>query len=185
MIPPRVLQIFLYPDHQNAFKAISAVKSRVSLMKFENLTVGASVRYGVVFQEVNPIIARREDNSAISLRGQLVQLQTDAVDERLGTHRFDNAAGPQNGQPTFDTKLGIKSPIGEFRARRDADNYGYAALVSVMVADSLDLRRNHLPRDAIDGGGAHRLVKTGLCNAADTTPPSMVIVGASHRVTLA
>jgi hypothetical protein len=32
----------------------------------------------------------------------------------------------------------------------------------------LDLRRNHLLWDAVDGGGAFRLVKTGLCDAANT-----------------
>ena len=116
-----------------------------------------------------PIITRRNQQGTCPLRPAYIHFCTDCINQGCRAHRLYDASCSKNRYSSHNTKPWIEGSLRDCFSIRNCDlNIRTGAAAAPAVGERLaHTARDHQPRNAVDGGRAHRLVKPRTCHPAN------------------
>ena len=118
-------------------------------------------------QVVHAVISGQEDHAPVPACRRLADLQRSGLDDGALAHGLHHAGAAEDGDTAHDAELGVEGLFRDLLPLRRGDHDTHAAGITAGSAGFFR-RLTDLPsRNRIYGRRAHRLVKAGLCHAAN------------------
>ena len=122
-------------------------------------------------EKVLPVIARRRGEDRKALFSQDPHLHADRVQQGPVAHRLHDPAGPQNGDASHDSELGVEGLCRHLPPlRNENSDIQSGRSLPRAVQRFPDSLADHPPRRAVDRRASHRLVQSGPGHAPDALP---------------